>query len=105
MVYADAEDPLLWHRLRLDAVKVVILALPDTEAKILASEQLRKRGYKGLISATYLWPEELEPILAAGVDVAYNYIAEAGVGLASDTFEALAPTRESRPNIRPDGQP
>ena len=78
---------------------------PDTEAKILASEQLRKRGYKGMISATYLWPEELEPILAAGVDVAYNYIAEAGVGLASDTFEALAPTGESRPNIRPDGQP
>jgi predicted Kef-type K+ transport protein len=101
VVYADAEDPLLWHRLRLDEIQVIILALPDTEAKILASEQLRKRGYKGLISATYVWPEEREPILAAGADVAYNYFAEAGVGLASDTFEALAPTGKSGANIRP----
>ncbi len=102
VVYADAEDPLLWHRLRLDRIQVIILALPDTEAKILASEQLRLRGYKGLISATYVWPEERAPILAAGADVAYNYFAEAGVGLASDTFEALAPTGKSRPNIRPE---
>jgi predicted Kef-type K+ transport protein len=101
VVYADAEDPLLWHRLRLDAIQVIILALPDTEAKILASEQLRKRGYQGLISATYVWPEERERILAAGADVAYNYFAEAGVGLASDTFEALAPTGKSGANIRP----
>jgi predicted Kef-type K+ transport protein len=101
VVYADAEDPLLWHRLRLDGIQVIILALPDTEAKILASEQLRKRGYKGLISATYVWPEEREPILAAGVDIAYNYFAEAGVGLASDTFEALAPSVKSRPNTGP----
>ncbi len=98
VVYADAEDPLLWHRLRLDHVRVIMLALPDTEAKVLASEQLRRRGYSGLISATYVWPEEREPILAAGADVAYNYFAEAGVGLAADTFEALAPETKSRLN-------
>lgn len=33
VVYADAEDPLLWHRLRLEHVQVIMLALPDTEAK------------------------------------------------------------------------
>jgi hypothetical protein len=78
-----------------------MLALPDTEAKILASEQLRRRGFKGLISATYVWPEEQAPILAAGADITYNYFAEAGVGLAADTFEALAPDGESRPNKHP----
>ena len=101
VVYADAEDPLLWHRLRLDHVQVIMLAVPDTEAKILASEQLRRRDYTGLISATYVWPEEREPILAAGADVAYNYFSEAGVGLAADTFEALAPEGKSRLNKRP----
>jgi predicted Kef-type K+ transport protein len=101
VVYADAEDPLLWHRLNLDAVQVIILALPDTEAKVLASEQLRLRGYKGLISATYVWPEERATILAAGADVTYNYFSEAGVGLASDTFDALAPTGKSGANIQP----
>jgi len=101
VVYADAEDPLLWHRLNLDHVRVVMLALPDAEAKILASEQLRRRGFKGLISATYVWQEEQAPILAAGADITYNYFAEAGVGLAADTFEALAPDDDSRPNKQP----
>ncbi|MBL8200377.1 MAG: cation:proton antiporter [Chromatiales bacterium] len=101
VVYADAEDPSLWHRLNLDQVRVIMLALPDAEAKVLASEQLRRRGFRGLISATYVWPEEQAPILAAGADITYNYFAEAGVGLAADTFEALAPGGESRPNRQP----
>jgi predicted Kef-type K+ transport protein len=89
VVYADAEDPGLWHRLRLDRVRVIVLAVPDLEAKLVASEQLRKRGFRGLISATYLYPEELKPILQAGANVAYNYFTEAGVGLAANTFEAI----------------
>lgn len=101
VVYADAEDPLLWHRLRLDKVKVIMLAVPDLEAKVVASEQLRRRGYGGLISATYVWAEERQPILAAGANVTYNYFAEAGVGLANDTFEALAPEGKSRLNKPP----
>ncbi len=101
VVYADAEDPLLWHRLHLDHVRIIMLAVPDTEAKILASEQLRRRGFSGLISATYVWPEERAPILAAGANVTYNYFAEAGVGLAADTFAALAPDDESRLNKQP----
>lgn len=100
VVYADAEDPLLWHRLHLDQVKVIMLAVPDLEAKVVASEQLRRRGYTGLISATYVWDEERQPILDAGADVIYNYFAEAGVGLAADTFDALAPVGDSRLNKR-----
>jgi predicted Kef-type K+ transport protein len=101
VVYADAEDPLLWHRLHLDNVKVIMLAVPDLEAKVVASEQLRRRGYSGLISATYVWAEERQSILDAGADVTYNYFAEAGVGLATDTFEALAPDSKYRLNKRP----
>lgn len=113
VVYADAEDPLLWHRLNLDKVRVVMLAVPDLEAKVVASRQLRRRGYAGLISATHVWPEEREPILAAGADLTYNYFAEAGVGLATDTFEALPPdsltltavTRHQRPADADSGPP
>jgi predicted Kef-type K+ transport protein len=105
VVYADAEDPLLWHRLNLDQVRVIMLAVPDTEAKILATEQLRRRGFQGLVSATYVWPEEQAPILAAGVDITYNYFSEAGVGLAAHTFEALAPDGDSRPNRPPPAMP
>ena len=101
VVYADAEDPLLWHRLHLDRVKVIMLAVPDLQAKVVASEQLRRRGYTSLISATYVWPEERQQILNAGADVTYNYFAEAGVGLATDSFSALAPDSDSRLNKSP----
>jgi predicted Kef-type K+ transport protein len=89
VVYADAEDPDLWHRLHLDRVQAVMLALPDAEAKIIASRQLRLRGFKGLIAATHVFEEERAPILAAGCDVTYNYFTEAGTGFAAHTSEAL----------------
>jgi predicted Kef-type K+ transport protein len=89
VLYADAEDPELWHRLRLDRVRAIMLALPDLEAKLIASRQLRLRGFRGLIAATYVFEEERAPILAAGCDVAYNYFSEAGTGFAAHTSNAL----------------
>ncbi len=94
VVYADAEDPGLWHRLRLDDIRVIVLAVPDQEAKVLASQQLRRRGFKGLISASYTFGDEREPILGAGADVAYNFFNEAGVGLAANTFAAMDKKKE-----------
>ena len=89
VLYADAEDPGLWPRISLDRVRVIVLALPDTEAKVLASRALRRCGFAGLISATYTFAEDRAPIMAAGADVTYNYFNEAGVGLAADTLDAL----------------
>jgi predicted Kef-type K+ transport protein len=90
VVYADAEDPELWHRLRLDRVRAVMLALPDAEAKIIASRQLRLRGFRGLIAATHVFEDEREPILAAGCDLTYNYFTEAGTGFAAHISDALS---------------
>ncbi len=89
VVYADAEDPDLWHRLAFERVRAVMLALPDLEAKIIASRQLRLRGFRGLIAATHVFDEERAPILAAGCDVTYNYFNEAGTGFAAHIAEAL----------------
>lgn len=66
-----------------------MLALPDVEAKIAASKQLRVCGFTGLIAATHVFAEERESILASGCDVTYNYFEEAGVGFATQTWEAL----------------
>ena len=89
VVYADAEDPGFWQALNLDKVEAVMFALPDLEAKVIATEQLRRRGFDGLISATHVYPEERAPILAAGADVTYNYFGEAGVGFAAHTIQAF----------------
>lgn len=89
VVYADAEDPDLWSRLRLDAVRAVMLALPDLEAKVLSAQHLRGSGYNGFITATNVFEEETSPILAAGCDATFNYFADAGYGFAKHSWDAL----------------
>lgn len=89
VVYADAEDPGFWHRLNIDRISAFLLALPDVEAKILAAEQLRARGFSGLITATHIYSDEQDRICQAGCDFTYNNFAEAGVGFASHTYEVL----------------
>ncbi|MCC7329077.1 MAG: cation:proton antiporter [Gammaproteobacteria bacterium] len=99
VVYADGEDPELWHRLQLGRVRAVMLALPDTEAKIIASRQLRRRGFAGLIAATYVYDEERQPILDAGCDLTYNYFSEAGTGFAAhiaDSLQGVIPAGAAR---------
>jgi predicted Kef-type K+ transport protein len=95
VVYADAEDASFWHLLNVDRLKAILLAIPDVEAKKLASVELRRRGYAGFLSATHVFEEEREPILAAGCDATYNYFTEAGVGFARDSWEALDTATDS----------
>jgi hypothetical protein len=95
VAYADAEDPSFWHLLNIDRLRAIMLAVPDLQAKVSAARALRRRGYRGLLSATHLFPEEREPIIEAGCDVTYNYYTEAGVGFARHTYETLRPTPEA----------
>jgi predicted Kef-type K+ transport protein len=89
VAYADAEDPSFWHLLNIDRLRAIMLAVPDLEAKVTAARALRQRGFRGLVSATHLYPEERGPIIEAGCDVTYNYYTEAGVGFARHTYETL----------------
>lgn len=89
VVYADAEDMSFWLRLKFDRLQAIMLAVPDLNAKLIACRELRSRGFEGLVSATHVYPEELQPLLEAGCDVSYNYFSEAGVGFARHTREAL----------------
>lgn len=90
VVYADAEDPDFWSALNVERLRAVMLAVPDLAANLTAIRELRKRGYRGLLSATHHFPEESTPILEAGCDLAYYYFSEAGVGFARHTLENLA---------------
>jgi predicted Kef-type K+ transport protein len=91
VAYADAEDPSFWHRLNIDRLRAIMLAVPDLQAKVSAAQALRRRGFRGLLSATHMFPEERDPILDAGCDFTYNYYTEAGVGFARHTYETLRP--------------
>ena len=95
VLYADAEDPGLWQNLDLGGIYAVLLAMPDSEANSIAARQLRQRGYTGFVSATAMFPEELEKIKKAGADAAYNFYDEVGVGYAEHVWEQLFPDEDS----------
>lgn len=99
VLYADAEDPGLWQNIDLSGVKAVLLAIPDREANTMAARQLRAAGFKGLICATALYPEEVTAIIEAGADVAYYYYDEVGVGFAENVWERLHPAHEQDKEI------
>lgn len=88
-MYGDAEDPELWELIDLSAVKSVVLALPDLEAKLLAARWLRERGFTGLLAASSFHLEE-DPLLTdAGVNFVCHPFREAGVKLAENVLEKL----------------
>ncbi len=89
VVYVDAEDASFWRSLKFDRLRAILLAFPDLKAKRIAGTELRKRGYRGILSATHVYPEEQAPILESGVDATFNYFTEAGVGFARETMDAL----------------
>jgi predicted Kef-type K+ transport protein len=90
VLYADAEDPALWHQLDTEDIRAVVLAMPDFEAKRIATQQLRKRGYRGQIVATSSFPEDAVALREAGADHIANSFYEVGAGLAGHVCEDWA---------------
>jgi glutathione-regulated potassium-efflux system ancillary protein KefC len=89
VLYGDAEDPDLWENLNLQGVVGVILTMPGLEARRLAVEQLRSRGFKGLIGASAFNPEEDRILRQQKADVLFHPLDEAGERLAERMEEAL----------------
>ena len=97
VLYADAEDPGFWSHLDLHGVEMVILTMPEMEAKLIAVRQLRKRGFSGLISATVYFADDVSPLQEAGTDIVYDYHDGIGVGLARLSLEKYTPSGAAQP--------
>lgn len=89
VLYADAEDPGLWEKLDLRGVNAILLALPDLEAKLFATRQLRQQGYTGKLFTTAVFSEELEILQKAGADFVYNYFDGVGAGFAEAALDKI----------------
>lgn len=88
-LYADAEDPGLWENIQLGKVHTVMLAMPEISAKVLATKQLRKIGFTGIITATVVFDEEVPQLKNAGADYIYNYYDGIGSSFAMNTLSNL----------------
>ncbi|TWC29256.1 transporter (CPA2 family) [Pseudomonas sp. SJZ079] len=91
VLFADGEDKMLWQMLEMPAVEAVILALNDVETKIISTQKLRERGFRGLIVSHALYEDIAQRIQDAGADRTYLTMSEAGAGLAEHVARDLQP--------------
>ncbi len=89
VMFADGEDPGLWHQLDLSEVQGVLITMPDPQSASLSAKHLRSHGFTGLIGATSHHPDEDRLLREAGIDMTFSTNEEAGVGLAEHVVEAL----------------
>jgi predicted Kef-type K+ transport protein len=84
VVYGDAEDSDFWERVEpaKSRVNLVMLALPDPKTSIFAIRQMIQRGYRGQITASVRYEDEIPILKEAGINAAYSLYEEAGVGFA-----------------------
>jgi glutathione-regulated potassium-efflux system ancillary protein KefC len=84
VVYGDAEDSDFWERVEpaKSRLNLVMLALPDPKASIFAIRQMAQRGYRGQITASVRYEDEIRILKEEGIDAAYSLYEEAGVGFA-----------------------
>jgi Trk K+ transport system NAD-binding subunit len=92
---ADASDPDFWHRVALDEVELIMLALTNHEENMLVARLLERMGYQGRIAAVVRFDEEAAALEAKGI-LAFNLYAQAGEGFAAQAASGLREHVESR---------
>lgn len=95
VVFADGEDPGLWHQLDLDEVQAVLMTMPDALSIILSTRELRNHGFNGLIAAASRHQDEENSLREAGVDTTFLTHQESGVSLAEHVVDAMASSGSS----------
>ncbi len=91
---ADASDPDFWHRVALDEVELIMLALTNHEENMLVVDLLESLGYRGRIAAVVRFEEEAEALEARGI-LSFNLYAQAGEGFAAHAAQGLRDRRQA----------
>lgn len=91
---ADASDPDFWHRVALDEVELIMLALTNFEENRLIAKLLLSMGYRGRIAAVVRFPEDSRAFEDLGV-VAFNLYDQAGEGFAAHAALGLRDRRQT----------
>ncbi|ETR67077.1 MAG: hypothetical protein OMM_11982 [Candidatus Magnetoglobus multicellularis str. Araruama] len=87
----DASDSDFWKRVEpsKSSVSLVMLSLPDPRTSIFSIHQLKDKGYKGQITASVRYEDEIQILKNADVDAVYSLYEEAGVGFADHVCEHM----------------
>lgn len=95
ILYGDAGDSDFWERIEptKSMVNLVMLTLPDPKTSIFSIHQIKQKGYKGQITASVRYIDQIRLLKKEGVDAVYSLYEEAGVGFADhvcDHFDYCA---------------
>ncbi len=94
VIHADATDDEFWARTGKGKVSVAMLALPELEQNLRVARGIRSRHSVGHIFAVMQYPEDAATLKAAGVENAWSFYAEAGIGYAEEVIAYLGDTLE-----------
>ncbi len=90
IIRGDALDIEFWGKLRLDpGIDLVVLAMSDHEANLEAVRRVKEFLPEARVAASASYPDEVDALKRAGVDVARNLYGEAGQGLADDACDLI----------------
>lgn len=90
VILGDATDPDFWARVvSRHQTRLILLAMPHSQANTFALEQIRQLGYKGKIAAIARYEDEEAILRELGVDAAFNIYREAGNGFARHVCESV----------------
>jgi Trk K+ transport system NAD-binding subunit len=84
VIQGSATDADFWQRLQLEGgrIKLVLLSLPQLSENVFAAEHLVKGEFDGLIGAIARYPDDVDVLERAGVQMVFDLYAEAGSGFA-----------------------
>ena len=89
--FGDAGDSDFWERIEPanSRVILVMLTLPDPRTGVFAIHQMKQKGYRGQITASVRYEDEMHLLKAEGIDAVYSLYEEAGVGFADHVCDHL----------------
>ena len=87
VIYGDSQDNAFWESFDMANVKAILLLIPDASRKITATKLIREQGYEGQIHALVRNDDDIDQLIASGVDQASQPISRAGRDMASEILE------------------
>ena len=90
VIYGDANDPELWTGLDLSRLEGVLMTISNVTADTRAIHTLRAEGFRGFIAALVRYGDHKAALEAAGVNVSFLPLNQAGRELAQASLGQIA---------------
>ncbi|OUS10141.1 potassium transporter Kef [Gammaproteobacteria bacterium 54_18_T64] len=88
-IVADAEDLEFWCHIDINSIQLIMLALPNHDDMLVVVKQIKLAGYRGKMAGVVRYEDEKSGLQEAGIDVVFNYYANAGAGLAEHSIHLI----------------